>query len=893
MCRTAVLEYAPYSNWDQGGLAILQENARVYLQYAALAKQQGADMLVFPEYGLTSTNLTWGDFLTLTQLVPDPDHHITPCSLTNPTDYTKVLRDLSCGAAELGMYLVVDLAELYPCHDAATTTPSRHSHDLPTTPSRHSHDLPTTPSRHPYDMQEEGDEGGRRVMEEERRREEEEGGTRETEEDEKERQRDEENEDRKRREEEGGTRETDEDKDEQKENKEGSQEEKMSEEEDVVVVVVDDVVCPESGYVTYNTQVVLDRSGKVVARYRKRHLFLEPEFTPGREDVSTAIFKTDFGVTFSLQVCFDIMYEAPALTNVVKAGVRDVVFSTAWIDELPFLTAPQILRGWSAGLGVNLLAANYHQPTRGKLGSGVFPGVKWGRSSYTYDHRHGDNTLVVANLTTITTTTITPSMTTDSNSTTTNQTSSSTSGPKAIEVDSEMSGQMDVNKDRGTEGSDVDIKSGTCCDVEDGSEEGEGDSESEGEREIEVEGESEEERDRDDGTEGESERDDGGYGERERDGESERDSERDDESDGEGRGDDKVSDWSEYPFIQEDLSRYVHTTLLPSTTPTTSASLCHLELCCTLTYSLPHPSSSSSSRVNKMDDDDDSENEGIKEEQDDDNDSDERGMTEGQDDDDSDERGMTKGQDDDDDDDDSEERGMNEGQEDDVSDDEGMNEGQEDEGVYKLVVYSGVVEKGGGVYSMFTQVCSVLHCHSEDVNSCTRIDDENYPTTTTNFRPIQLQGRFSTRYVFPSVLLRDLTLLDEDEWTFTNTATSQNNSVITPYTHQQDANARSQQENKRSGSKTLLDTINNNTSTDIQVTEINNKSPSQADVDTHHQNNTEIDNTRIKRDVDSATSYDCQLSVKGDVNNVLSVVLFGRWYDRDPPQLLGHPLSLQ
>lgn len=36
----AVLEYASYSNWEDGGLAILQENAKAYLEYATLAKQQ-------------------------------------------------------------------------------------------------------------------------------------------------------------------------------------------------------------------------------------------------------------------------------------------------------------------------------------------------------------------------------------------------------------------------------------------------------------------------------------------------------------------------------------------------------------------------------------------------------------------------------------------------------------------------------------------------------------------------------------------------------------------------------------------------------------------------------------------------------------------------------------
>ena len=46
-------------------------------------------------------------------------------------------------------------------------------------------------------------------------------------------------------------------------------------------------------------------------RYRKKNLFLEPQFSPGNEDDSTAIFYTDFGVKFTLQVI-------PKLTNQIK-----------------------------------------------------------------------------------------------------------------------------------------------------------------------------------------------------------------------------------------------------------------------------------------------------------------------------------------------------------------------------------------------------------------------------------------------------------------------------------------------------------------------------------------------------------------------------------------------
>ncbi|KAG0725550.1 hypothetical protein GWK47_038440 [Chionoecetes opilio] len=81
----AVLEYEPYSSWEAGGAAILRENARVFLEYARLASQQGADILVYPEYGLTSTNIEGGDVLSLAQVVPPPADIVVPCD-ANHTD---------------------------------------------------------------------------------------------------------------------------------------------------------------------------------------------------------------------------------------------------------------------------------------------------------------------------------------------------------------------------------------------------------------------------------------------------------------------------------------------------------------------------------------------------------------------------------------------------------------------------------------------------------------------------------------------------------------------------------------------------------------------------------------------------------------------------------------
>ncbi|CAL4071408.1 unnamed protein product [Meganyctiphanes norvegica] len=256
----AVLEYAPNTDGD-GGLDIIISNAQAYIVFALEAKNSGADIIVFPEYGLTGTGLPMipDEIMPYTQNVPDPKDALVPCDFPANDTRTQGLRLLSCAARDLQLYLVVDLAELATCDDCLT------------------------------------------------------------------------------------------------------------------------------GHHFYNTQVVFNRQGTLIARYRKRNLFGEFQLRPGPEEVDTAIFTTDFGVTFALQVCFDILYEYPGVVSVIERGVKHVAMSTAWMDQLPSLTAPQMQSAWAESLGINLLVANIHNPAGGFTGSGIYPGHTDLEHLYTYD----------------------------------------------------------------------------------------------------------------------------------------------------------------------------------------------------------------------------------------------------------------------------------------------------------------------------------------------------------------------------------------------------------------------------------------------------------------------------------------------------------------------------
>ncbi|KAL1461746.1 hypothetical protein WDU94_013618 [Cyamophila willieti] len=123
----------------------------------------------------------------------------------------------------------------------------------------------------------------------------------------------------------------------------------------------------------YNTNVVFDRHGQIIAKYRKFNLFLEFAFdtTPQPELVS---FDTDFGVTFGVFICFDILFPQPAVELVRQKNVTDFVFSAAWMSELPLLTAVTVHSSWAFSMDVNFLSSNLNNPAQYGGGSGIYAG---------------------------------------------------------------------------------------------------------------------------------------------------------------------------------------------------------------------------------------------------------------------------------------------------------------------------------------------------------------------------------------------------------------------------------------------------------------------------------------------------------------------------------------
>ncbi|XP_052074965.1 pantetheinase-like isoform X2 [Mytilus californianus] len=131
-----------------------------------------------------------------------------------------------------------------------------------------------------------------------------------------------------------------------------------------------DPKCPPDGHYQFNTAVVYDKDGYLIAKYHKINLFYEFQFDfpPEKKSVS---FETPFG-KFGVMICFDIIFRNPAVDLLENHDVDSIVFPTAWMDALPLLAAIQFHSAFAAGANVNFLAANIKKSESKFHGSGIY-----------------------------------------------------------------------------------------------------------------------------------------------------------------------------------------------------------------------------------------------------------------------------------------------------------------------------------------------------------------------------------------------------------------------------------------------------------------------------------------------------------------------------------------
>ena len=134
--------------------------------------------------------------------------------------------------------------------------------------------------------------------------------------------------------------------------------------------------CPPNGWYQFNTDVVFERDGTLIAKYHKVHLYgVESIYYNPGNSTSCVSFNTYFGVTFGIFTCFDLLYKEPPLCLVNK-GIRNIIFPTAWGSVYPFYIATANQQSWSWKYKANFLGANRHmlqaRETLYSTGSGIY-----------------------------------------------------------------------------------------------------------------------------------------------------------------------------------------------------------------------------------------------------------------------------------------------------------------------------------------------------------------------------------------------------------------------------------------------------------------------------------------------------------------------------------------
>ncbi|XP_072910510.1 biotinidase isoform X1 [Hemitrygon akajei] len=156
--------------------------------------------------------------------------------------------------------------------------------------------------------------------------------------------------------------------------------------------------CPSDGRYQFNTDVIFDAEGSLIAKYHKQNLYYEEAFNTPRV-VEHVIFNTPFAGKFGIFTCFDILFYEPAVSLIDNYGVKQIIFPTAWINQLPLLSAVEFQQAFATAFGINLLAANQHHPESKMTGSGIYSPFA---SHYYYNMETREGKLLVAEVPIIT-----------------------------------------------------------------------------------------------------------------------------------------------------------------------------------------------------------------------------------------------------------------------------------------------------------------------------------------------------------------------------------------------------------------------------------------------------------------------------------------------------------
>jgi predicted amidohydrolase len=145
-----------------------------------------------------------------------------------------------------------------------------------------------------------------------------------------------------------------------------------------VCSVENDPNCPVDGHYQFNTDVLFDESGYIVAKYHKSHEW--PPFKVAYDqpaEPSQVTYKSSFGVEFGLFICFDIMFEDPAKV-LRQNGISHFLYAVAQGDA----GLKALIKPWSENNAAVVLASNLGAGLKGDCSGIIVNGVALPSSKY-------------------------------------------------------------------------------------------------------------------------------------------------------------------------------------------------------------------------------------------------------------------------------------------------------------------------------------------------------------------------------------------------------------------------------------------------------------------------------------------------------------------------------